>query len=722
MTNKKEALASVLPDIVKYVIEHEDEIPSYMKDAFTQEPSLEDNEVKDFQDGGPVSSTGVIRDEFGNFIPAPRVVGGRPVNPNAKKVFLKPDIPEGSNVESPFEGTPVSSIYAGIEYDDQGRPVVDSSFPMDREQQAALDSQLNVDAMSDDAFIDHFGPGLMNIGIIEQIKGQLGKLTPVLEKVPSIPPAVSLPIAVATKNPVSAFVTTVALIGDKLSKSLARGALNNKYSNPDERINILQGVISKLSPKEDRQDVEFATRAVNTPMDTSLQDYERAEQQVGIPAAPAAPAAPAPSAPSPEQAAAADIALDTDVGERAGIDVGMGAPDVDVSAPDVSAPDAPDSHGGLNKGGPVNMQIGGEVDNADTNMEVANMPMGVVGDMDGAPAPFNGGTGVEDDLDMEVEAGSYILNAEAVQLIGISDINKVIRDAYTIAARLGKPMPEDYDPQNKVPIRISNGEAVVPKALVDIIGLDKLEKWNQKGLELRKQKEEVEAEQQQAQAQQPQVASEAPMQQQMGQLMNEGGQPYKIQHIKGLPLKIFNRHLDRLNIIDPKERQEALENFDKYTNEVLKIESDKNWTVKNKYGYKGGFQFGPDDVDMTLNRLERNNKAAWISEARKHKDASRLTPEQQTALFITNTFDKTLLDDKGRPLPGEGDELIKGIFKNDKSSMVEAYERLHYADTERLKGLKGIPTRFRSNVILRFGDDWENKIFDFAKGIKEIFD
>ena len=523
MTNKKEALASVLPDIVKYVIEHEDEIPSYMKDAFTQEPSLEDNEVKDFQDGGPVSSTGVIRDEFGNFIPAPRVVGGRPVNPNAKKVFLKPDIPEGSNVESPFEGTPVSSIYAGIEYDDQGRPVVDSSFPMDREQQAALDSQLNVDAMSDDAFIDHFGPGLMNIGIIEQIKGQLGKLTPVLEKVPSIPPAVSLPIAVATKNPVSAFVTTVALIGDKLSKSLARGALNNKYSNPDERMNILQGVVSKLSPKEDRQDVEFATRAVNTPMDTSLQDYERAEQQVGIPTAPAAPAAPAPSAPSLEQAAA-DIALDTDVGERAGIDVGMGAPDVDVSAPDVSAPDAPDSHGGLNKGGPVNMQIGGEVDNADTNMEVANMPMGVVGDMDGAPAPFNGGTGVEDDLDMEVEAGSYILNAEAVQLIGISDINKVIRDAYTIAARLGKPMPEDYDPQNKVPIRISNGEAVVPKALVDIIGLDKLEKWNQKGLELRKQKEEVEAEQQQAQAQQPQVASEAPMQQQMGQLMDKGGE------------------------------------------------------------------------------------------------------------------------------------------------------------------------------------------------------
>ena len=509
-----------------------------------------------------------------------------------------------------------------------------------------------------------------------------------------------------------------------------------------ERRGIIAGINRTLNNRE--EEAESQVQASTTPISTSLQTQsldqmaiEREREERELAAASLAmqekeiqdrTVAPAPTQSLDEMAATIDTST-TDYPmsreEQAANEAGVSQSDVGYQG----GQDGSGSQGGSGEPGddfgiaqPGPYAIGGEVDNADTNMEVANMPMGVVGDRDGAPAPFNGGTGVEDDLDMEVDAGSYILNAEAVQLVGVSDINNVIRDAYTIAARLGKPMPEDYDPQNKVPIRISNGEAVVPKALVDIIGLDKLEKWNTKGLDLRKQKEKMQAQQQQAQAQQPQVASEAPMQQQMGQLMNEGGQPYKIQHIKGLPLKIFNRHLDRLNIIDPKERQEALENFDKYTNEVLKIESDKNWTVKNKYGYKGGFQFGPDDVDMTLNRLERNNKAAWISEARKHKDASRLTPEQQTALFITNTFDKTLLDDKGRPLPGEGDELIKGIFKNDKSSMVEAYERLHYADTERLKGLKGIPTRFRSNVILRFGDDWENKIFDFAKGIKEIFD
>jgi GH24 family phage-related lysozyme (muramidase) len=186
--------------------------------------------------------------------------------------------------------------------------------------------------------------------------------------------------------------------------------------------------------------------------------------------------------------------------------------------------------GYLNTGGRVgaliqHLRTGGDVENAETNMGNANIPMGIVNDPDGAPSPFSGGTGVEDDLDMDVEAGSYVLNAESVQLIGISDINAVIRDAYSIAAALGQPMPQDYDPQNKVPIRISNGEAVIPKPLVDIIGLDKLEKWNKKGLELRKQKEKMMAQQQQAQPpQQQQVAAEAPMQQQMGQLMNEGGQ------------------------------------------------------------------------------------------------------------------------------------------------------------------------------------------------------
>ena len=162
--------------------------------------------------------------------------------------------------------------------------------------------------------------------------------------------------------------------------------------------------------------------------------------------------------------------------------------------------------------------------------------------------------------------------------------------------------------------------------------------------------------------------------------------------------------------------RKALQNFDKFTDEVFKIESSKNWKAKNRLGYKGGFQFGKPDMDMTLNRLQRNYKDKWMEDARTHGDASQLTPEQQTALFVTNLFDKTLQDSEGNKLTGEGDRILSGVLKDDKGSMIEAYERLHYADTDKLD----LPTKFRTNVILRFGDDWENRIFGWAKKAKDI--
>ena len=166
-------------------------------------------------------------------------------------------------------------------------------------------------------------------------------------------------------------------------------------------------------------------------------------------------------------------------------------------------------------------QEGGPIENAETDLETRLGPMGVINDNDGSPGPSLGGEGVADDLTMEVPEGSYILNSDAVSLIGISDINTVIRDAYTIAAALGQELPADYDPQNKVPIRISNGEAVIPAPLVGVIGLDRLERWNEKGLEVRRQREEAEKAQAETQAAQPvtEAPPVQPMQAQMSGMM-----------------------------------------------------------------------------------------------------------------------------------------------------------------------------------------------------------
>jgi len=227
-------------------------------------------------------------------------------------------------------------------------------------------------------------------------------------------------------------------------------------------------------------------------------------------------------------------------------------PDVDMTTQAYGYPDAPDtsggtgadvsgrgvpdtSHGGImNRGGPVNMQEGGEIDNADTDLESRLGPMGVIRDPNGAPGPSRGGAGVSDDLTMEVPVGSYVLNADAVERIGSTYINDKIKEAYDVALASGQEVPANYNPEDKVVIRISNGEALIPKPLVGPIGQRLLEKWNNEGLKVRanrKQEEEKMMAQQKLQG--PQVASEAPpvqpqspMQAQMGGLMgyNEGSE------------------------------------------------------------------------------------------------------------------------------------------------------------------------------------------------------
>jgi hypothetical protein len=196
---------------------------------------------------------------------------------------------------------------------------------------------------------------------------------------------------------------------------------------------------------------------------------------------------------------------------------------------------------------------------------------------------------------------------------------------------------------------------------------------------------------------------------------------YQIKHMTGLSLDIFNKSYDRLiksDLVDPGQRQQALENFDKFTQEVFKIESSENWTASHPAGASGGFQFKPDTIQPTINRLERLIKdrplGSWTKDILKHKEASRLSPEQQRALFVTNMFERSLRDKKGKILKGEGDKLLIGTMKGDTGDMVDAYYKLHYAGDPDWK------TRFRANTMLRFEKEGEDRIFNFAKQIKKL--
>ena len=167
-----------------------------------------------------------------------------------------------------------------------------------------------------------------------------------------------------------------------------------------------------------------------------------------------------------------------------------------------AATDGNDASGQLESGGIIGHANGEQVapqqqapqeaidpSTADTTMDTAGMgPMGLVDDMRGDDT-----TGVEDDLNMDTEEGAYVLNADSVELIGLRDLNDMVKEAIAVAIGSDIPLPKKIDPTKKVPIKISNGEFVIPAILVPIIGLENLEKMNKRGLAYREKNEEAQA-------------------------------------------------------------------------------------------------------------------------------------------------------------------------------------------------------------------------------------
>jgi len=127
--------------------------------------------------------------------------------------------------------------------------------------------------------------------------------------------------------------------------------------------------------------------------------------------------------------------------------------------------------------------IASSEEQADTELDDLGIgPVGVVNDPEGT-------TTTADDLDLELPDKSYVLNAEAVELTGKVSINKMIKEAIDLAVEDGVDLPAEIKTAEKVPIRISQGEAALPHPLDMYIGTSKLEKMNNRGLRLREQRE-----------------------------------------------------------------------------------------------------------------------------------------------------------------------------------------------------------------------------------------
>ena len=104
---------------------------------------------------------------------------------------------------------------------------------------------------------------------------------------------------------------------------------------------------------------------------------------------------------------------------------------------------------------------------------VAAGPVGVV------DAPGADESGVADDV--QAKSDGFVINAAAVKHAGLKDINEMIQSAKEYAEQKGIKLNFGKVPTDAEDILVSNGEVVIPDALANIIGYDKLEKINNRG-------------------------------------------------------------------------------------------------------------------------------------------------------------------------------------------------------------------------------------------------
>lgn len=129
----------------------------------------------------------------------------------------------------------------------------------------------------------------------------------------------------------------------------------------------------------------------------------------------------------------------------------------------------------FNRGGFIGMNNGGPVPDQG----------GQSGFVDGVPpSQATDAQEVADDRPTQLPEGAFVLNASSVEFAGEQDISKMLLDAHEEAIRRGAvSQGTSGDATRKmIDVAISRGEVVVAPYMVKIIGLDRLEKINKRGI------------------------------------------------------------------------------------------------------------------------------------------------------------------------------------------------------------------------------------------------
>jgi len=167
-----------------------------------------------------------------------------------------------------------------------------------------------------------------------------------------------------------------------------------------------------------------------------------------------------------------------------------------------------------------------------------------------------------------------------------------------------------------------------------------------------------------------------------------------------------------------------------YLNEFMSFVSALESDNKNIYNADGSaaglFQFRKTSFPTAINRFininRRMNKnfeiPVWISEALKHQDPTRLSPDEQKALALANFLEIPRSEKYNR---AGSDALIKAIAKGDVDAMKKLYIEYHHGDYKKVEDIEaGVGQEYvlRDNQKLRDRTDkyfskWGTENYDY---------
>jgi len=106
------------------------------------------------------------------------------------------------------------------------------------------------------------------------------------------------------------------------------------------------------------------------------------------------------------------------------------------------------------------------------------------GFVDRPPEQVSEAESVADNVPADVEEGTFVLNAPAVEFMGSEDVKKMLVEATDEAERQGVDIVQNntkMDKKKLLSLVVSKGEVLIPPVLAKIIGYDRLEKINNRG-------------------------------------------------------------------------------------------------------------------------------------------------------------------------------------------------------------------------------------------------